>query len=182
MTEVPQLTSALMWKATAIAATLDVPLLLAVGWLVAPETFRRLKWQLVAAAGLLYAVLWFAVGTITYWDAVYAHVFPAWSRWLLPFWFGAVFGAAALLFWAIGLRAGRWPAAWFALLGGLASLVGHGIGISRGLMRVPMLAQASAVSALVFGVFEFVFYWCAIVGIAAAMRHVGRLAGVVKSA
>jgi len=57
---------------------------------------------------------------------------------------------------------------WFSLLGGLVSLVGHGIGISRGLLRVPLLAEVSAASALVFGVFEFIFYWCAIVGLAVA--------------
>ena len=57
---------------------------------------------------------------------------------------------------------------WFSLLGGLVSLVGHSIGISRGLLRVPLLADASAVSALVFGVFEFIFYWCVIVGLSVA--------------
>jgi len=182
MTQVPQVTSALLWKATGVAVSVDLPLLIVVGSLVSPALFRRLKWQLVAAASLLYAVLWFAVGSVTYWDAVYSHVFPAWSRWVLPFWFGVVFGAAALLFWAVSVRARRWPAVWFALLGGLVSLVGHGIGISRGLMRVPMLAQASAVSALVFGVFEFVFYWCLIVGLAIAARHAGYALGLVKVA
>jgi hypothetical protein len=48
--------------------------------------------------------------------------------------------------------------------------VGHGIGISRGLLRVPLLANVSAVSALVFGVFEFIFYWCVIVGLSVAGR------------
>jgi hypothetical protein len=53
------------------------------------------------------------------------------------------------------------------------SLVGHGIGISRGLLRVPLLAEASAASALVFGVFEFIFYWCAIVVLSVAGRWLG---------
>jgi hypothetical protein len=48
-----------------------------------------------------------------------------------------------------------------------------GIGISRGLLRVPLLAEVSAVSALVFGVFEFIFYWCAIVGLSVAGRWLG---------
>jgi hypothetical protein len=51
--------------------------------------------------------------------------------------------------------------------------VGHGIGIQRGLLKVPLLAEASAASALAFGVFEFIFYWCAIVGLAAASRRLG---------
>jgi hypothetical protein len=59
---------------------------------------------------------------------------------------------------------------WFVVLGGLVSLVGHGIGIRRGLLRVPLLAEASPASALVFGVFEFAFYWCGIVALAAATK------------
>jgi hypothetical protein len=34
----------------------------------------------------------------------------------------------------------------------------------------PLLAILSAVSALVFGVFEFIFYWCVIVGLSVAGR------------
>jgi hypothetical protein len=39
---------------------------------------------------------------------------------------------------------------------------------------VPLLSEASATSALVFGVFEFVFYWCVIVGLAVTARDAGR--------
>jgi len=85
-----------------------------------------------------------------------------------------LFGALALAFWRLSITASRWPAVWFSLLGGLVSLVGHGIGIMRGLLRVPLLAQASAASALAFGVFEFIFCWCAIVGLAATSRRLGR--------
>jgi hypothetical protein len=38
---------------------------------------------------------------------------------------------------------------------------------------VPLLAEVSVVSALVFGVFEFIFYWCAIVGLSVAARWLG---------
>jgi hypothetical protein len=79
----------------------------------------------------------------------------------------------ALLFWRVCRLASRGQALWFVLLGGLASLAGHGIGISRGLMRVPMLAEASAASALVFGVFEFIFYWSGILGLGLLFRWLG---------
>jgi hypothetical protein len=36
-----------------------------------------------------------------------------------------------------------------------------------------LLAEASAVSALVFGVFEFIFYWCAIIGLGVVGRWAG---------
>jgi hypothetical protein len=78
------------------------------------------------------------------------------------------------VFWRIGAAAAHGQAVWFVLLGGLLSLVGHGVGIRRGLLRVPLLSEASPASALVFGVFEFVFYWCGIVGLAAAARRLAR--------
>jgi hypothetical protein len=36
-----------------------------------------------------------------------------------------------------------------------------------------MLADVSAVSALVFGIFEFIFHWCAIIGLGAVGRWLG---------
>jgi hypothetical protein len=105
---------------------------------------------------------------------IYSAVFPAWFRWWLPLGYGLLFGALALGFWRLSVAAPRWPAVWFSLLGGLVSLVGHGIGIRRGLLKVPRLAEASAASALVFGVFEFVFYSCVIVGLAVAARKLSR--------
>jgi hypothetical protein len=137
--------------------------------------FGRLKWHLAAAACLVYALLWGTFGSVYFWETVYKAVFPAWSRWWLPVGYGLLFGLLAVAFWYISKTAPRWPAVWFCLLGGLVSLVGHAIGISRGLLRVPLLAGASAASALVFGVAEFTFYWCVIVGLGVAARWIGRL-------
>src|SRR5512136_1594652 len=170
MTETGRVTSELLWRATLIAALIDAPLLALVARWVSPELFNKLKWHLAGAAFVVYAALWGTFGSVYFWDAVYKAVFPAWSRWLLPGGYGLLFGAIALAFWRVSLAAARWQAVWFSLLGGLVSLVGHGIGIRRGLLRVPLLAEASAASALVFGVFEFIFYWCAIVGLGAAGR------------
>jgi hypothetical protein len=174
LSETPRVTSELLWRATGIAALIDLPLLLVVGRWVSHALFRQLKWFLVVAAFVVYAALWGTFGSISFWSEVYQAVFPAWSRWLLPLGFGLLYGALALAFWRVSLGMPRWPAVWFCLLGGLVSLVGHGIGILRGLMRVPLLSEASAASALVFGVFEFVCYWCAIVGLAVAARRLGQ--------
>lgn len=168
------ITSELLWRSALVTALVDAPLLLVVARLVPPDIFGRLKWYLAAAACALYAAIWFSLGSLIFWDAVYSAIFPAWMRWLLGPFYGLLFGALALLFWSLSRRARRWQAVWFCLLGGLVSLVGHSIGFSRGLLRVPMLVQASAASALTFGVFEFIFYWCAIVGLAAAGRWMGR--------
>ena len=153
-----------------VAALIDAPLLMLVARWVSPELFRKLKWYVTGAGLVVYAALWGTFGSVYDWDAVYQAIFPAWFRWLLPVVYGLLFGALALGFWRVSILAPRWQALWFSLLGGLVSLVGHGIGISRGLLRVPLLAEVSAASALVFGVFEFIFYWCAIIGLSLAGR------------
>jgi hypothetical protein len=153
-----------------IPVLIDAPLLILVARWVSSELFCKLKWYLAAAAFLVYAGLWGTLGSAYFWDVVYKAIFPAWSRWLLPVGYGLLFGVLAVAFWRASLFAARWQVVWFCLLGGLVSLVGHGIGISRGLLRVPLLAEASALSALVFGVFEFTFYWCAIVGLSLVGR------------
>jgi hypothetical protein len=165
-----RVTSELLWRATLITVVIDVPLLVLVGRAVSTGLFLRLKWYLVGAAFVMYAALWGTFGSVLFWDSVYQAVFPSWSRWLLPLWFGSLFGLLALAFWWLSRRVGIWPAVWFSVLGGVASLVGHSIGIRRGLLRVALLEQASLVSALVFGVFEFIFYWCGIVGLAAGFE------------
>ncbi len=163
-------TSAILWRATVIAVLIDVPLLILVTRWVPSELFSKLKWYLVGAAFVVYAALWGTFGSVYYWDAVYHVIFPAWFRWLLPLIYGLLFGALALAFWRVSILMSRWQVVWFILSGGLVSLVGHSIGISRGLLRVPLLAEVSAVSALVFGVFEFIFYWCVIVSLGGVSR------------
>ncbi len=173
VTETGAVTSELLWRATLIALLVDGPLLVFLARWVSPQLFGKLKWHLAGAAFFVYALLWGTLGSVYFWDEVYSAIFPDWSRWLLPVGYGLLFGAFAVAFWRVCILASRWQAVWFSLLGGLVSLVGHGIGIGRGLLRVPMLAGASAVSALVFGVFEFIFYWCAIVALSVAGRRLG---------
>lgn len=172
--ETGRVTSELLWRASLIAILIDVPLLILIARWVSSELFVKLKWYLTGVAFIVYAALWGTYGSVYYWEAVYKAIFPIWMRWLLPVVYGSLYGALALVFWRASMLVTRWRGVvWFCLLGGLVSLVGHSIGISRGLLRVPMLAEASTVSALVFGVFEFIFYLCAIVGLSVAGRWVG---------
>jgi hypothetical protein len=173
MTDTPIATSELLWRATLIAALVDIPLLTIVARSVSPDLFGKLKWYLAASAFAVYAALWGTLGSIYFWDPVYKAIFPFWFRWYLPVAYGLLYGVIAVLFWRVSVIAPRWQAVRFATLGGLVSIPGHAIGISRGLLQVPLLAQVSALSALVFGVYEFIFYWCAIVGLAVALRWAG---------
>lgn len=162
--------SEILWRATVVAVLIDAPYLILIARWVSSELFSKLKWYLVGGAFVVYAVLWGTFGSVYYWDTVYKAIFPAWFRWLLPLVYGLFFGALALAFWRMSILMPKWQVVWFSLLGGLVSLVGHGIGISRGLLRVPLLAEVSVVSALVFGVFEFIFYWCVIVSLSVVCR------------
>ncbi len=174
MSETGSLTTEMMWWSALVAALIDTPLLILILRRVSAELFDRLKWYLVVAAFVVYAGLWSSLGSVIYWDEVYSAVFPSWERWLLGPFYGLLMAAWAFAFWSLSRRTPRWQVLWFCLLGGLVSIVGHSVGFSRGLLRVPMLAGVSPASALTFGVFEYTFYWCAIVGLAAAARWVGR--------
>jgi hypothetical protein len=171
--ETGQVTSELLWQSTLIAVLIDAPLLILIGRWVTSELFSQLKWYLAGAAFLVYAALWGIFGSVYFWDAAYRFIFPPWFRWLLSPGYGLLFGVLAVGFWRVSILAPRWQAVWFTLLGGLVSLVGHSIGISRGLLQAPLLAESSVVSALVFGVFEFILYWCTIIGLGVAGRWLG---------
>jgi hypothetical protein len=173
MSETGRLTTELMWRSTSITMVIDVVLLLLVARFVPNELFAKLKWHVTAAACVIYAFLWGVFASVLFWDATYSAVFPGWSRWLLPVGYGLLYGALALAFWHVGIHAPRWQAVWFCLLGGGVSLAGHGIGIMRGLLRVPLLAGTSVISVLSFGVAEFIVYWCVIVGLGVASRRLG---------
>ena len=164
-------TTELFLRASLVTAVVDAVLLALVGR-VRPATWRRLKWPLGASAAFVYALLWGALASGLYWDEVYRHVFPQGLRPWLPLVYGIGFGLLAVVFWSLSVRASRWPAFWFCLLGGLVSIPGHAWGMSRGLMRVPLLSQASPAAALLFGFFEFIVYFAAIVGLSLVVLRV----------
>lgn len=68
------------------------------------------------------------------------------------------------------------PVVSYTVMGGLASLPGHTIAVAAfdQFDRCPVLREVSVPSALTFGVFEFGFYWCAILCIAMLLQRVGK--------
>jgi len=163
-----RVTSALLWRCALIVGLVDAPLVLLVAKWVPSGLFAKLKWHLAGSAFIVYSLLWGAFGSVYFWDSVYQAVFPGWFHWLLPLGFGTLYGLLAIAFWHGSRLAPRGQVVCFILFGGMASLAGHAIGISRGLLRVPMLVEASPLSALVFGVFEFIFYWTVIIAMGVA--------------
>jgi hypothetical protein len=170
MNGVVRLTSTDLWLGAAITAAVVCGLIGLAMRLVSSEAFCELKWYLVGAGSLTYGLLWAVLGSVYFWDPVYRAVFPEWSRWVLPFFFGFLDGLAALGFWWLSMRVARWRVAVFILLAGPWSVLGHGIAMLKGLLNVPYLEQATAFSALTFATFEYMLYECAIVGMAVGAR------------
>ncbi len=157
------LTPALLYRAAAVVALLDVLLAVELGRRIGAEGLRRARWPVAAVAGLF----WFAVWTtmhLVFWERVYSHVFPAWARYLVPPVFACGFAALALGWRGLALRAGRLAvAAWVALWGATGALTHAWAAYGRGLLsRTPMLERLTPASAIVFATFEFGCYGCVI--------------------
>jgi len=123
------------------------------------EIFRRLKWQIAGTTATLFAAVWAVLACYFFWEPVYHHFFPAWSRWLLPLVYGLGFGWAGLLSWWLALRFRGSAVVNFCILMGLCGMAGHLWAVHpRLLEKPPMLQGAEPLPAVVVSGFEFVFY------------------------
>jgi hypothetical protein len=170
--EESQVTSELLWRATLYAIILDAPLLLLITKYVSYELLLKLKWYILGITLLIFGGIWGIFGSLLFWDSVYKYIFPEWFHWYLPIIYGPIYGLLSFIFWRISIFIKRYSVILFILLGGLFSIVGHSIGISRGLFNVPLLSKASIESALIFGIFEFIFYWCIILILSISIRWI----------
>jgi len=164
-------TSELYWVAALVAALIDVGFVSLLAWRIQTSRFRQLKWALTGAGVIFWGTLW-AYVLWSWWELAYRYVFPSWARWLVPPSYGLIYGASGLgLWWLARILPGN-PVVSFCLLGGLISLPGHLWAIYglRMLEKVPILQGVSPASALVFGLFEFIFYWGIIIAIALLLR------------
>ncbi len=163
----PRLTPDLMYRAAAVVALLDVLVAVELTRRVGAEGLRRTRWPVAAVAGVFWLAVWTTMHVV-FWERVYSHVFPAWSRLLIPPLFACGFAALALAWHALALRAGRLAvAAWVALWGATGALTHTWAILGRGLLaNAPMLQRLTPASAIVFATFEFGFYGCVIVFVA----------------
>ncbi len=164
-------TSELYWIAALVAALIDVGFVSLLAWRIQTSRFRQLKWAVTGAGVVFWGTLW-AYALWSWWELAYRYVFPSWARWLISPAYGLMYGACGFALWWLALRLPGNPMVSFCLLGGLISLPGHLRAIYglRMLEKVPILQGVSPSSALVFGVFEFIFYWGIIIVIALLLR------------
>lgn len=165
-------TSDLYWVSALVTALIDGGFVLLLAWRIKPAQFRQLVWALVVASAIFWSMLWTAVLWGDLWDLAFRYVLPGWARWIYPF-YGLLHGVVGLALWWLAPRLPGNPVVNFCLLGGLESLPEHLWAIygRRILEKVPLLQGVSPASALVFGVFEFIFYWSIIMSITVLLRR-----------
>ncbi len=162
-----KITTDLLYKGALVFALMDAVYIPLLAWRVSAETFRRLKWNLVVAAAVIWFGIWsWAIGN--FWETVYSYVFPAWAQTWTPWiaFFSA--GAVAFLFWTLAVRTGVRAVPIYCLLSGILGSLTHLWAVYRGVVaKPPMLQGASPLAAIVFAFFEYILYWCVILTLAA---------------
>ncbi len=171
-----KITTEILLAGALVFAAIDAIFLPLLAWRIKRALFLQSRWALAGAT----AVFWFGVWSLVlayFWDTVYAYVFPAWARQVIPPLYGVAFGGLSLLFWWLAQRGRINPVIVFCLLGGCWGIVTHILAVRLGIVtRPPMLQGASPVAAVVIAAFEFTFYWCIITGVGTlAQLAAGRL-------
>jgi hypothetical protein len=160
-----KVTSEVLWRAAILFAMFDIVLVAYLARFIEPEHFRRMKWPVTVVTGIFWFMIWLTM-VIYFWEPVYHYVFPSWSRWILPLLFGILFAFVGLLFWRLAPLLKGNPVISFCLLGGLWGMITHIVAIQRGILeKPPILQEAGPVAASIMPIFEFIFYWCIILGV-----------------
>lgn len=162
-------TTNLLIKGALVFVLMDVIYVSFLTWQMKAESFRRLKWPLVIVAALVWFGIWsWAIGN--FWETVYIYVFPVWGRTWIPWIAFAVAGVVALGLWTFATRV-KWNCILtYCLSGAALGSLTHIWAVIRGILtKPPMLHGASPLAAILIAFFEYMFYWCVILTLAAGM-------------
>jgi hypothetical protein len=167
-----RVTTEVLWRGALLFAAVDLLFVAILVWRARRVPFAELKRPLLSTTAVFWLGLWlWAVST--FWESVYGYVFPAWIRWWLPVLQAGLACLVAWALWWLACRAPGRPVLTFLLGGGVWGIVGHVIGILRGLVdKPPMLRGARPEAALTIAFFEFIFYWCVILTVALVLHRV----------
>lgn len=166
------LTPGLMYRAALGVALVDAAYAALLAWRVGAEGLRRVRREIALVSGVYWFGVWMTMHTV-YWEPVYGRVFPAWARWLVPPVYGVAFAGVAALWRHLALWAPRLAVPAFVALWGATGALTHawaiyGCGL---LVKSPMLQHLTPASAIVFATFEFGFYGCLILTVAALVSR-----------
>ena len=162
-----KITTELLYQGALVFALMDAVYISLLVWRVNGESFRRLKWNLVVAAAVIWFGIWsWAIGN--FWETVYSYVFPAWAQTWVPWIAFAAAGAIAFLLWKLAIQTKAKAIPVYCLLSGILGSLTHLWAVTRGIVTSPpMLQGASPLSAMTIAFFEYIFYWCVILTLAA---------------
>ena len=162
-----KITTEILLKGALFFALVDVVYVPLLVWRVRKETFQRMRWPLAIVAAFVWYGIWaWAIGN--FWETIYRYVFPAWGQTWIPLIAIIVAAAVAPGLWTLALRFKGNPVLIFCLLGGALGILTHIWAVYRGIVTLPpMLQGASPLAAVVIAFFEYMFYWCTILVIAA---------------
>lgn len=167
-----KVTTHILWEGALIFALIDVVFISILRRRIRFEAFRQFKWTLVITTGIFWCLLLGTLMSGIFWEPVYHYVFPDWSRWLIPPVYGLFFAAVGFVFWWIALRFPKEPVVTWCLLGGLWGMLTHIWAVYRGILdKPPMLQGASPVATVIMPIFEFIFYYCVILGLTSLLRR-----------
>jgi hypothetical protein len=166
-----KITTDVLWMGTLIFAVLDAVFVSILAWRINRGTFRRFKWALGLTSMLFWSALW-TWGLATFWDSIYRYVFPAWAHWMIPPIFGLLYAGIGLFIRWLALRNRGNAVVNFCLLGGLWGMLTHVFAVSIGIVsKPPALQGAAPAAAVIFAIFEFMFYWCVVLSLAVFLQH-----------
>ena len=164
-----KITTEMLYQGALGFALMDAVFIPFLVWRIKEEIFRRLKWLIVITAAFIWFGIWsWAIGN--FWGQFYSYVFPHWVQMWIPriAFIGA--GVAALGLWTFSIRV-KWNSILaFCMTGGMIGILTHIWAVYRGAVsKPPMIQGASPLAAVVIAFFEYIFYWCVILTLAAIM-------------
>jgi hypothetical protein len=168
-----KVTTEVLWQGILLFASLDVIFVPILIWQIKPAMFWRMRYELIVVTAVFWTCLWFwVIGS--FWEAVYQHFFPQWSRWLIPFYQAGLTTLVAILALWLSARAPMHPILNYCLTGGLWGIVTHLWAVHLGIVEKPALLRgASPGAAVIIAFFEFILYWCVII-IMAVLFYISR--------
>lgn len=174
MSNSPATTSELYWLSAGLLTIVDLTAIYCLSQCIPTERFRKVSFEITLVSMLFWGGLWSALMANNYvWEWCYYHIFSNTERWLMPPIMSLLYGGLGFVMWKIALRLPFQPVITFSVLGALISLPDHLYAIVvKNVLDTPLLSEVSASSAIVFGIFEFVFYWLVILSIAIFARSI----------
>ncbi len=174
MSTAASVTSELYWLSAGLLAMIDITALYCLSQSIASHRFREAKVSTTVVSILFWGGLWAALMANNYvWETVYSFVFSRTERWTMPVIIAVIYGLIGLGLWWAASKLPFNPVVSFAVLGGLVSLPNHLYAIYvKNVLDTPLLRNVSAASGIIFGIFEFTFYWIVILSIAVFARSI----------